>query len=85
MRKETDICDVCKNNIAVSKCDICLKDVCTLHGKCWDINVGSWTLSRISFCSGCLNKLSNMRGENLVFKESLKEFLKKQIIIEELK
>jgi hypothetical protein len=81
MKKEVLICDVCKNSMAVGKCDVCGHDVCK-NPKCkvektlkFDTNSQA-TITKFMFCLRC--------NKNLKWQDDLSSDLK-EIIIDRIK
>lgn len=81
------VCDLCKNQIAVTKCDVCSADMCKYHGKLWVVKLGAGIMAKVSLCNTCLSSVEQSRSmeENIEFKKMILEFIKKQMVIDKLK
>ncbi len=55
VKREINICDICKDRIANKKCDICGKDTCGGCRNSKPINMGSEHLTLIITCRDCYN------------------------------
>lgn len=77
MKKEVNVCDVCKKEIAVKKCEVCEKDLCS---DCFQsIDYGEDTI--LVVCDRCVNLSLDTDEE---FKKFLIERLKRVAITENL-
>lgn len=85
--KEALICDICQNELAIEKCDICGKDICRHHKKDWSVKLGSGYLAKIKLCTECVSHIEYSKGmeSSEELRRILLEFIKKQMIMDELK
>lgn len=88
MKKEIEICDKCKKNIAIGKCDICGSDVCKVHSVPQEVKFGNRLLAEFLFCYICFKDLGKEIENNLPVdnvKVAILEVLTKEIAMKRIK
>lgn len=96
--QEANICDTCKERIAINKCKICEKDMCKICCKKVSINL-MWSVWRtkfgeISCCKKCMSKsglgvLEEEIGKEKTYRnkilKDITDYIKRLINLKELK
>lgn len=96
-KEKVIICDICKKQIAMYKCEICGNDLCEDCFRSFKLDIGEFSFNVIHFCEDCKVKTNDLfRSKSLrenyenfdeddKIKKIMLDKIKKNLIIENLK
>jgi hypothetical protein len=79
------ICDSCKKEVAVGKCNLCGRDICHSCEKVFPITLGKNTHIHLRYCPECYNKMviniaNNTNGYDTFWSEEFIDKITKEFV-----